>query len=84
MTERNERLTEKRREKPKTPKPYAKVMHPLFLPSPFSSYFEGKYGIKDVCLSLPVVLGRKSIIKKINTIGISPKKKLLQKSAKKV
>ena len=50
-------------------------MRPLFLPSPFSSYFEGEYGIKDICLSFPVVLGRKSIIKKINTIGISPKEK---------
>lgn len=52
---------------------------------PVSYYFEGEYGIKDVCLSLPVVLGRKGIIKKINITGMSSdEKKLLQKSAKKI
>ncbi len=52
---------------------------------PISHFFEGEYGIRDVCLSSPVVLGRKGIREKINISGISTEeKKLLRLSAQKL
>lgn len=52
---------------------------------PISHYFDGEYGIKDICLSSPVVLGREGVVSKIDIGGISPEEKiLLRESAKKL
>ena len=49
-----------------------------------SHLLEGEYGIKDICLSLPVVVGKEGIVEKVK-IDISEKeKKLLKKSAEKL
>ncbi len=51
---------------------------------PLSHYFEGEYGIKDICMSSPVVLGKNGIERKIE-INISKEEKgLLKESAKKL
>jgi L-lactate dehydrogenase len=49
-----------------------------------SHLIEGEYGIKNVCFSLPVVVGRKGIIRKIKIKVSAEEKKLLQKSAEKL
>ncbi len=52
---------------------------------PVSHYFDGEYGIKDICLSSPVVLGRKGIVSKIDISGISSEERsLLVSSARKL
>ena len=52
---------------------------------PISHYFDGELGIKDICLSSPVVLGREGIVSKIDISGISLEEKtLLCESAKKL
>ncbi|MEK7072108.1 MAG: L-lactate dehydrogenase, partial [Patescibacteria group bacterium] len=46
-----------------------------------SHLIEGEYGIKNICLSLPVVVGRRGIVNKL-PLNISPlEKKKLQSSA---
>ncbi len=51
---------------------------------PVSHLLEGEYGIKNVCLSMPAVVGRGGIVDKIK-LDISKKEKdLLKKSAKKL
>lgn len=48
---------------------------------PVSHLIEGEYGIRNICLSLPVVVGRKGIVNKL-PLNISPlEKKKLQASA---
>jgi L-lactate dehydrogenase len=48
---------------------------------PLSHFLEGEYGIRNVALSLPVIVGREGIIDKIQ-LSVSPKEKdLLKKSA---
>jgi L-lactate dehydrogenase len=47
-----------------------------------SHTLDGKFGMKDVCLSLPVVLGEKGVIEKIDIKISKDEKKLLVKSAK--
>lgn len=46
-----------------------------------SHLIEGEYGIKDVCLSLPVVIGRNGIVSKMPLTISSAEKKKLQSSA---
>ncbi|MFW5837020.1 MAG: L-lactate dehydrogenase [Desulfovibrionaceae bacterium] len=46
-----------------------------------STLMEGEYGIKDVCLSLPCVLGRGGVQKVISTSLAGEEKKALQHSA---
>lgn len=51
---------------------------------PLSHYFNGEYGIKDICLSSPVVLGKDGIMEKIEA-NISPEEmKFLRSSADKL
>lgn len=51
---------------------------------PLSHLMEGDYGIKGVCLSLPLVVGSRGVIRKVD-LNISPKEKaLLRKSAEKL
>ena len=45
---------------------------------------EGRFGIKDVCLSLPMVIGENGIMEKINIQISKEEKGLLKKSAKKL
>lgn len=45
---------------------------------------DGKFGIKDVCLSLPMVVGEKGILRKIDIQASSKEKKLLKLSANKL
>lgn len=45
---------------------------------------DGKFGIKDVCLSLPMVVGEKGILRKIDIQVSSKEKKLLKLSANKL
>jgi len=48
---------------------------------PVSYHLDGEYGLKDVCLSMPAVIGENGIIEKLN-LEISPEeKKLLYASA---
>lgn len=49
-----------------------------------SHLLEGEYGIKDICLSLPVVLGANGILKKINPEISKEEKKMLRKSAQRL
>ena len=48
---------------------------------PVSSLIENYYGLKDVCLSIPCVIGRKGIIEKIHLHLDDIEKKMLKKSA---
>jgi L-lactate dehydrogenase len=49
---------------------------------PISCFLRNYYGVNDVCLSIPVVLGRQGITKKLELPLNSEEKKLLFKSAK--
>lgn len=51
---------------------------------PISYYLEGEYGIKDVCLSLPVVLGRDGVIERLEIDIDAEEKRLLKESARKI
>lgn len=52
---------------------------------PVSHYFEGEYGIKDICMSSPVIVGSNGILDKIHLVNISKEeKRLLQKSSRKL
>ncbi len=58
------------------------VIHDKRRVLPVSHHFDGEYGIKDICLSSPVVLGRKGVVEKIDISGISANEKaLLRRSA---
>lgn len=48
---------------------------------PLSHLFEGEYGIRNICLSMPVVLGRSGIVAKINPEISATEKRLLRQSA---
>jgi L-lactate dehydrogenase len=49
---------------------------------PVSSLQQGTYGIRDICLSVPTVVGRKGVVEQVE-IELWPKEKLgLQNSAK--
>ncbi len=49
-----------------------------------SHLLEGEYGIKDVCLSLPVVVGEGGIVDKIQLPVSGKEKELIKKSAQKL
>ncbi len=51
---------------------------------PVSHLLEGEYGIKNICLSLPTIVGAKGIIRKVNPAISAKEKKELQKSAAKL
>ncbi len=51
---------------------------------PASVYLQGEYGLKDVCLGVPVRMGREGIEEIIELKLNKQEKKLLQESAKKV
>ena len=51
---------------------------------PISHYIDGEYGIRDLCLSLPVVLGEDGIKERMQPNISLQEKKLLQESAKKL
>lgn len=51
---------------------------------PLSHLFEGEYGIKNICLSMPVVIGAKGICKKVNPEISKAEIKLLRESAKRL
>jgi L-lactate dehydrogenase len=51
---------------------------------PISTMVEGFLGVNDVCLSVPVVVGRKGITKKLNIILDKNEQSLFKKSANKV
>jgi len=51
---------------------------------PVSHYLEGEYGIKDICLSMPAVIGRDGLVEKVALNISSNEKKLLMTSAKKL
>lgn len=51
---------------------------------PLSCYFDGEYGIKDVCMSSPVVLGKNGIEAKIEVNISKEEKRLLKISAEKL
>jgi L-lactate dehydrogenase len=48
---------------------------------PVSSLIENYYGVKDVCLSIPCVLGKKGIVEQIKIHLDDTEKKMLRKSA---
>ncbi len=51
---------------------------------PISYYLEGEHGIKDVCLSLPVILGRDGVTERLEIKISASEKKLLKESARKI
>ncbi|MAF14024.1 MAG: L-lactate dehydrogenase [Parcubacteria group bacterium] len=51
---------------------------------PISRLFQGEYGISDICLSLPAVIGRQGIINKINPEISATEKNQLKRSAQKL
>lgn len=51
---------------------------------PVSHLIEGEYGIKDICLSLPVVIGKKGITHKIEPEISTAERRKLQASAQKL
>ncbi len=61
------------------------VIHDKRRVLPVSHHFDGEYGIRDICLSSPVVLGRDGVAEKIDISGISADEKtLLRRSADKL
>lgn len=48
---------------------------------PISHLLEGEYGIRNICLSMPAIVGAAGVIKKVNPEISAQEKKQLQKSA---
>lgn len=51
---------------------------------PVSHLFNGEYGIHDICLSMPAIVGAKGVIQKVNPAISAKEKSQLQKSAAKL
>ena len=51
---------------------------------PVSHLLEGEYGIRNICLSLPTIVGAKGVVRKANPAISAKEKKQLQQSAAKL